>query len=277
MVRIGARIHDLAQDSGNDLTGILKNTHAETAQLALPKFASGGEPVGGFSQKQLQEIKYAFDNANIPIRVLSCYINPLSKDARKEQEKFFRYIDYAKEMGVSIVGTETGSVVSDLREFSKNHTEEVFLQLIDNFRPILEYAERRGVAVGVESVAYFPVCDEKTFGRFQETFLDKAIVSIFDATNLLHVGNYTEQKTVFERFIKAHAKDIRAVHLKDFDVVNDWLEERPLFSGKLDVACVLELLKRYGVQADVIVENAPSIQAFKEIKTKLKEMINRSI
>lgn len=270
MVRIGARIHDLARDDTQNAAAFLKNSEVETVQLTLPKFVSKGEPVGGFSKEKLQEIKGVFDAADVTVSVLSCYINPLADDAEKEREKFFRYIDYAKEMGVSIVGTETGSVVSNLREFPKNHTSEVFQRVIDFFIPIVEYAVKRGLTVGIESVAYFPVHDEETFERFKNSFPKGSVCCIFDPTNLLHIGNYTKQREIFENFVKKCAADIRVVHFKDFAAQGDWLEERPLSEGNLDAVFVVELLRKYHVSPDFIIENAQGVENYQNLRKKLK-------
>lgn len=274
---IGARIHDLVRNTQADLTYVLKDSQVRAVQLTLPKFVEGGEPIDGFSIGQLQEIKKVFDEANIGVRVLSCYINPLADNIEQEQAKFRRFVDYAVEMKVPIVGTETGTIVSDLKEFQKNHTEEVFDTLINNLHPLVVYAKERGILVGVESVAYFPVYDEKRFERLKKSCPENSMCCIFDPTNLLHSGNYEKQHEVFENFLRMHARDIQIVHLKDFVYQDNWLNEVPLFEGLLDVEYLFKLLKSYNVQADMIVENAPSIQGFKLIKEKLEKIINRGI
>ena len=138
---------------------------------------------------------------------------------------------------------------------------------------MVSYAAERGVMVGIESVAYYPVYDEKTFARLKNAFSEGSICCIFDPTNLLHIGNYHSQREVFENFIRVHAGDIRVVHLKDFAVVNGWLEERPLFEGELDVGFVIALLKKYQVSADLIVENAKGVENYKHIRNQLETII----
>lgn len=275
--KVGARIHDLLQEDSENLVEELKNSEVETAQLTLPKFLSGEEPSGGFSLERLKEIKEIFDAANVTIRVLSCYINPLAEDSEAQQKKFKRYVDYAAIMGVKIVGTETGTVVSDLREFEQNHTEENFERLIAVMSPLIEYASSKGVSVGIETVKYFPVCDAKRFDRFLQSFPKCSICGIFDPTNLLYAGNYQAQWDIFEEFVAMHAKRIEVVHLKDFVREDGILKESPLFSGLLDVDFVIALLKKYNVKADVMIEGAPTKTAFKTIKNKLKEIIKRGV
>ena len=73
--------------------------------------------------------------------------------------------------------------------------------------------------------------------------------------------------------MQMHAKDIRVVHLKDFTVANDWLEECPLFEGELDVAYVLALLQKYQITPDLIVENAKGVESYKTIRSRLITMI----
>ena len=271
--QIGARIHDLLQDCHADLSEALVASTVDCVQLTLPKFVRWSESPQNYSFEKIQKIKSDFEKVKVDVKVLSCYVNPLAENVKKEQDTFCRFVDYAVAMGVKIVGTETGSVVSDLRDYKCNHTEENFLKLIESLRPMVAYARKRGVIVGIESVAYYPVYDEKTFTRLKNAFPEGSICCIFDPTNLLHIGNYQSQREVFENFVRAHAGDLRVVHLKDFAVVNGWLEERPLFEGELDVKYVLELLKKYKIFPDLIVENAKDADNYICIKNKLKLLL----
>ena len=271
--QIGARIHDLLQDCHADLSEALVASTVDCVQLTLPKFVRWSESPQNYSFEKIQKIKLDFEKAKVDVKVLSCYVNPLAENVKKEQDTFCRFVDYAVAMGVKIVGTETGSVVNDLRDYNLNHTEENFLKLIESLRPMVEYAAMRGITVGIESVAYYPVYDEKTFTRLKNAFPEGSICCIFDPTNLLHIGNYQSQREIFENFVRAHAGDIRVLHLKDFAVVNGWLEERPLFEGELDVKYVLELLKKYKIFPDLIVENAKDADNYICIKNKLKLLL----
>ncbi len=271
--QIGARIHDLLQDCHADMPSAIRALNVDCVQLTLPKFVRWSESPQNYSIEKVQKIKDDFENAKVDVKVLSCYVNPLAENVKKEQDTFCRFVDYAVAMGVKIVGTETGSVVNDLRDYNLNHTEENFLKLIESLRPMVEYAAMRGITVGIESVAYYPVYDEKTFTRLKNAFPEGSICCIFDPTNLLHIGNYQSQREIFENFVRAHAGDIRVLHLKDFAVVNGWLEERPLFEGELDVKYVLELLKKYKIFPDLIVENAKDANNYICIKNKLKLLL----
>lgn len=271
--QIGARIHDLLQDCHADMPSAIRALNVDCVQLTLPKFVRWSESPQNYSIEKVQKIKDDFEKAKVDVNVLSCYVNPLAENVKKEQDTFCRFVDYASIMGVKIVGTETGSVVNDLRDYNLNHTEENFLKLIESLRPMVEYAAMRGITVGIESVAYYPVYDEKTFARLKNAFPEGSICCIFDPTNLLHIGNYQSQREIFEDFVRAHAGDIRVLHLKDFAVVNGWLEERPLFEGELDVKYVLELLKKYKIFPDLIVENAKDANNYICIKNKLKLLL----
>ena len=271
--QIGARIHDLLQDCHADMPSAIRALNVDCVQLTLPKFVRWSESPQNYSIEKVQKIKDDFEKAKVDVKVLSCYVNPLAENVKKEQDTFYRFVDYASIMDVKIVGTETGSVVNDLRDYNLNHTEENFLKLIESLRPMVEYAAMRGITVGIESVAYYPVRDEKTFTRLKNAFPEGSICCIFDPTNLLHIGNYQSQREIFEDFVRAHAGDIRVVHLKDFAVVNGWLEERPLFEGELDVKYVLELLKKYKIFPDLIVENAKDADNYICIKNKLKLLL----
>ena len=275
--RIGARIHDLVRGDAKELAESIKDSGVQVVQLTLPKFEAGGEPKDGFSLKRLSEIKSAFDLAGVEIRVLSCYINPLAEDIEKEQATFRRFVDYAKIMGVQTVATETGTLVDDLKSYKRNHTDEAFAKMTDNLRSVIEYANSQGICVGVESVAYFPVCSAQRYERFKSAFPHNYICAVFDPTNLLCAENHFRYRAIFEEFVQMHARDIRVVHLKDFALQNGELIDKPLFGGQMDVAFLMGLLKQYEVCADLIIEGAASVENYKEIAKKLKSVIGGTI
>ena len=271
--KIGARVHDIIRFSSS-LQKDLAESQLQTVQLTLPKFLSV-EPLQKLNSEKLLSIKNTFQQESVRIKVLSCYINPLAEDYEKQQELFKQYVDYAQLMGVDIVGTETGTVVSDLRCFEENHTEALFEKLLRVMAPLVEYASSKGIRVGIETVKYFPVCDARRFERFFQAFPQGTLCCIFDPTNLLYAGNYGKQREIFEEFISMHASRIEVVHLKDFVVEDGLVKELPLYSGLLDVDFVVDLLKKYNVQADIIVESAPSTQAYKDIKDKIRKTMDR--
>ena len=271
--KLGARIHDILFE-GAHLTERLKETGVEVVQLTLPKFVSWSESPQNYSLEKLKALKTAFDEAGVEIKVLSCYINPLAADVEKEQAVFRKFVDYCSVLGIGIVGTETGSAVSDLKDYKLNLTEENYQKAKNCLKPLAEYAAEKGVTVGIETVSYFPICSAERFNRLESDLKPAEIYSIFDATNLLNAENYTRQREITEEFIKTHAKKIKVVHLKDFVLQNGIFTETALFGGGLDIKFVLEKLAEYGVKADIIVECARSAEEFKEIKNKLLKIIS---
>lgn len=270
--KIGARIHDIIHE-GENLTEKLKKTDVEVVQLTLPKFVSWSESPQNYSLEKLKALKAAFDEAGVEIKVLSCYINPLAADAMKERVVFKKFVDYCAALGIGIIGTETGSAVSDLKDYKLNLTEENYQKSKNCLKPLVEYAAQKGVFVGIETVSYFPICSAERFARLENDLKPAEIYSIFDATNLLNAENYMLQREIIEEFIKTHAKKIKVVHLKDFVLQNGIFTETALFGGGLDVKFVLEKLAEYGVRADIIVECSRSMEEFKEIKNKLLKML----
>lgn len=272
-LRIGVRIHDILQSDAANLSEQLRECGAEVVQLTLPKFVRWSESTQSYSTQKLLELKNAFDEANVEIKVLSSYINPLASDAKKEQDSFRRFSEYCNVLGVKIIGTETGSVVSDLKDYKINLKEEHYVRCKEVLAPVIKYANERGVCVGIETVSYFPVCSTERFQRLTGDLKECEICSIFDATNLLNIDNYERQREIIEEFIRVNAKKIKVIHLKDFVVENGMLAERALFTGGLDVEFVLKKVNEYGVDADIIVENSRSTEQFKEIAERLRNIM----
>lgn len=214
-IKIGARIHCIIREE-EFLSERLKDSGAEVVQLTLPKFVSWSESPQNYSLEKLKALKAAFDEAGVEIKVLSCYINPLAADVEKEQAVFRKFVDYCAALGIGIIGTETGSAVSDLKDYKLNLTEENYQKSKNCLKPLVEYAAQKGVFVGIETVSYFPICSAERFARLENDLKPAEIYSIFDATNLLNAENYTLQREIIEEFIRTHAKKIKVVHLKEF-------------------------------------------------------------
>lgn len=272
-LKIGVRIHDIVRENDN-LSEKIKATEAEIAQLTLPKFVSWSESPQNYSLEKLKALKTAFDEANVKISVLSCYINPLAVNTEKEQIVFKKFVDYCADLGIKIIGTETGTAVSNLNDYKINLTEGNYERAKNCLKPLIEYADKKGVTVGIESVAYYPICSSERLSRLESDVKPYRICSIFDATNLLTAENYTRQREIIDEFIKTHAQTIKIVHLKDFIIDNGFLSEAPLFSGGLDVEYVLKKLNEYNVKADIVVECSRSVEEFKNVKKRLIEMMN---
>lgn len=271
--KIGVRIHDIVRESDN-LSEKIKLSEAEVVQLTLPKFVSWSESPQNYSIDKLRTLKSEFDKANVKVSVLSCYINPLAANVEKEQVVFKKFVDYCSELGIKIIGTETGTAVSNLKDYKVNLTEENYQKAKNCLKPLIEYADKKGVSVGIESVAYYPVCSSERFSRLVADVKPDRIYSIFDATNLLTAENYLRQREVIDEFISTHAQTIKVVHLKDFVIGDGILNEAPLFCGGLDVEYVLKKLSDYNVKVDVIIECARSVEEFKNIKNRLIDMMN---
>lgn len=271
-IKIGARIHDIVRE-GENLTSRLKETEVELVQLTLPKFVSWSELPQDYSPDKLKELKMFFDEANVEIKVLSCYINPLAVDVEQEQELFKRFVDYCTLLNVKFIGTESGSAVSNIKDYRLNLTEENYKKVRDCFECLAKYANAKGITIGIETVSYYPICSCERFERLTKDLGHAKICSIFDATNLLNADNYTMQREIIGNFIQKHADKIEVVHLKDFVIKSGTFVETALFHGWLDINFVLTKLKECGVEADIIVECSRSVHEFKGIKNKLKKMI----
>ena len=84
--QIGARIHDLLQDCHADLSEALVASTVDCVQLTLPKFVRWSESPQNYSFEKIQKIKLDFEKAKVDVKVLSCYVNPLAENVKKEQD-----------------------------------------------------------------------------------------------------------------------------------------------------------------------------------------------
>lgn len=274
-IKIGARIHDLVRGDVSDLTEALKELGADIVQLTLPKFVDWNESPQNYPIEKLKALKKAFFAAGTEIKVISCYINPLADEVEKEQELFCKFVDYCKELGVAVIGTETGSVVNDLKDYELNLTEKNYERMKKCMEPLIAYANTNGIMVGVEAVACYPICSSAQFERLTRDFKDSDICAIFDATNLLNIRNYSRQEEIFEEFIRTNAKKIKVVHLKDFFLKEGRLTETSLFDGRLNVEYVIAKLLEYGAEMNIIIENCRSVPEYRSIVGRLRQIISK--
>ena len=276
-MRIGARIHDIFQADTDDFSDKLKASDIPCVQLTLGSFFKDYDFVGGaFSDVKALNVKNGLIEAGVCPSVLSCYINPINPNGiESEIQLFKKFVDYAEKIGVNIIGTETGTMVNDFEnDFSANHTSEVFDSLVSNMKEAVQYAQQKGIRVGIECVSYFPIHSAESIQRFIDLIDLPNVCAIFDPVNLLNITNYNEQDSMILNFMEKMHNKICVVHLKDFVVSNGKILHVPLFEGDFHIEKFIELLKQYNVNCDIILENT-NMENYYPIKQKLEKILSK--
>lgn len=151
---LGIRAHDLEAENLQELAGNVAQRGFSAVQLALAKsITEFTTSTGSLSPGYGHYVKSLFQQHDVRIAVLGCYINMIHPDLAERQrqlDRFKEHIRFARDFGCSIVGTETGSVIPSLGYSEDNFTDEAYTEVVKSVQELVEEAEKFGVIVGIE-------------------------------------------------------------------------------------------------------------------------------
>lgn len=262
MLQFGLRAHDFGRHDTQTLADLISRHGPASVQLAVSKALSdAGSGDGTLSPGAARRIRDAFASRGIAISVLGCYINPVHPDKtarEKALRRFEEHLRFARDMGCSIVGTETGSLNADCSFHPLTQGSAAFETLIESVARLARVAERTGAIVGLEAVA-----DQHTIGSVERMAEALRIVDspalgvIWDPVNLIPaVGLGESQEAFFTRALDALGDRIVAVHVKDFRMeAGKKGGAIPAGTGELDLHTLFRLLGAKKPWIDVLLEN----------------------
>jgi len=282
MIRIGLRAHDYGTLPPEQLADTIAAFHPESIQLALAKALVPAPTPGSLSPGYARRIGKIFEQRNISISVLGCYINPIHPDP-DEREKSLRYFEehlrFARDFDCALVGTETGSLNADCSFHPDTEKDETFDMFCVSVERLLSCAEKCGSIVAIEPVSYHhTISSVEKMEKLLRRFPTPALQVIWDPVNLLPVAGLDEsQESFFVKALDAWGDKIAAVHAKDFRMEGGRKKgDLPAGNGDLDWPVLLKLLQQRKNGVDILLENtqpatARSTIAFlKEISEKIR-------
>ncbi len=249
MLRLGIRAHDMEKAPFEQLIKNISEKGFCCTQLALKKaiteFNVNREAMTPGMALYMKDV---FDKNQVDVAVLGCYLNLANPDAQQLmqiQKNYEAHIRFASLLGCGMVGTETGAVNVEYKYEPANHSQEALDIFIINLKPIVEYAEKVGVMVGVEPVYKHIMCDIKRTRKVLEAINSPNLRVIFDATNVMSIDNYRYQDEIFEEAFDLVGEEIDVMHIKDFIVKDNQIVSRPVVvgEGELNLAHLLRLAK----------------------------------
>lgn len=263
MMKVGIRAHDMGNYNLEDFSSLLKkitSLDGQCMQLALGKsfinFKVSKEnlntDLAGFLKNNLTEEK-------VRLSVLGCYINMGNPDREKRYadiEKFKYHLEFSKNFDNCIVGTETGCLTTDYTYTPLNDTEEAFNTFLDTLKEIVSHAEKTGTFVGIEGVKKDIICTPERMDLALKAVPSENLKVIFDPTNYLDITNFQNQKEIIEKAFELFSDKIQIIHLKDFLVEDNRLKVVPIGHGNFDIKTLLECIKKYNLDVDILLENS---------------------
>lgn len=265
-MKIGARAHDFGRHSESELPRIIKDAGFDAVQLAITKAIEGISSFDGVTTRLLENIRRSFAENNVEISVMGCYveIGSTDKDERlREVDRFLTGLDHAKELGVSLAGTETTNF-NPAPEYESGR-EAAYQGLKDSVLRIVEKAEKVGVQIGIEPVADHTLNSAALTKRLLDEVGSDKLKLIFDPVNLILSDTAKRQEDIYKEFFDAVGDKIAAVHMKDivfengekiwrnigngivnYDVIFEWLH-----LNKPDISLLREHVKMDSYKTDI--------------------------
>lgn len=231
-MNIGIRLHDTI---GSNLEEHLRSAHEQgfsCAHIALSK------TIPGFSMKDAPalmtdelagQVRALLEKYGMQCAVLGCYLNLATPDEEELANTVACYkahLRFAKAIGATVVGTETGAPNAGYKTCPECFTEESLQLFIDRLRPVVQYAEEIGAVIAIEPVCRHIVSTPQRARKVLDAIASPNLQIILDTVNLLNMENHTRMDELVKESIDLFGDNIRILHMKDY---------RPM-EGAADVA-----------------------------------------
>ncbi len=248
-MQLGIRLHDTTKLPFEERIADVHRLGFACGHLALSKvideFPTTDEAL---TPGLAMYIKNVFAKNQVDIAVLGCYLNLANPDREQLAQTVHRYlahIRFASWLGCGVVGTETGAPNETYSYTPECHTESALQTFMENLRPIVAYAEKMGVVVGIEPVYRHIVSDPKRARRVLDEIGSPNLQIIFDPVNLLDAENYEERDSVIREAIEVLGPDVAVVHLKDCAMRDGKLVSMGCGQGEMDYKPILKFMKEH--------------------------------
>lgn len=271
LMKLGVRAHDLGRCHAKELAKQLREYGFDTCQLAIPKAITGIETFSQITPDVLEEIKREFQDQNMEIAVLGCYIEPAELDntIRNQQIDIFKQaLEYSKVIGARVVGTETTRFNMD-----EGKRRESFNILLNSVDQMVNKAEAVGAYVGIEPVHVHTLNTPELTNELLHIIDSDHLSIIFDPVNLIHTGNVENQESLLKECFDAFGKKISAIHLKDFKVDNGQILPTRLGIGRMEYDYLFEWLHKNKPDIAILREELCLKEASQEIDF-MKQLIS---
>lgn len=246
-MNLGIRLHDVEKGSLSHRLEIARSQGFCCAHLALSKvFDNYKMTLPELTPGWAREIRRGFEKAELDIAVLGCYLNLATPDEaalKKNIDIYKAHLRFNKDLGATVVGTETGAPNTAYRYEPACRTPEALETFIRNLKTVVDYAEKMGQIVAVEPVVRHIMWNPSVTRTVLDRIESPNLMVIFDPVNLISVENYERRNEIWAEAVDLLADDIAMVHLKDFVVENGEMKSAPIGRGIVDYSGILKFLK----------------------------------
>lgn len=261
--RFGVRGHDVPGGSVEEWAANIRKAGFCSTQLAIPKVFKerfNTSPTA-FTSGLALYMRECLAAEKVNVAVLGCYYNLATPDKealKKNQNLYKNHIRFASLLGCGMVGTETGAVNTEYKYEPANHTDEALEIFIDGLRPVVDYAEKMGVCVGIEPVYKHIMCNPARTRKVLDAIDSPNLRVILDPINMLSADNEQRHNDIVDEAFELFGEEIDVIHLKDYVVENGQIISRPitLGTGRFDIPHLFAKIKKDKPYINVLLEDS---------------------
>ena len=236
-MNIGIRLHDTLGSTLEEHLRSAREQGFRCAHIALSK------TIPGFSMKDAPalmtdalaaEVRSLLAKYEMECAVLGCYLNlatPDEAELARTVACYKAHLRFAKAIGATVVGTETGAPNTAYKTCPECFTEESLNLFIQRLRPVVAYAEEIGAVMGIEPVCRHIVSTPERARQVLDAIDSPNLQIILDAVNLLNMENYTRMDGLVARSMELFGDRIRILHMKDYRPVEGAADVKAMACG----------------------------------------------
>ncbi len=271
VIQIGIRLHDTKELPLVERIKTVKDQGFSCVHLALSKvIRENSVQYSSLTPGYAMYLRKLFEEAEIDIAVLGCYLNLANPNEAKLKETIKMYlaqIRFAGILGAGVVGTETGAPNESYTYEEACHSKKALDYFIKNLARVVEYAEQMGVIVAIEPVYRHIVYNAKRAREVLDTIQSPNLQIIFDPVNLLDECNYNNQADIFKEAIDLLGEEISVLHIKDFQMTDKGLISVAAGTGQMKYEDIMRFIKKdkpyiHATLENTLPENAVAARNF---------------
>lgn len=190
--------------------------------------------------------------------ILGCYQNlahPDKYQLQQIQASYVAHLRFAKWLGASVVGTETGNPNPEYRfEPDRSHSQQALDSFVEGLLPVVAAAEKLGAILALEPVFTHIVSSSKKLRWVLDQVASPNLQVILDPVNLLHGSNLNRKEHLLREAVDLLMDDIAVVHAKDYVQDQGQIIELAPGQGIMNYKPLFSDLKKHKPYLDITLE-----------------------
>ena len=221
-MNIGIRLHDTAGSTLSEHLAAARAQGFTCVHIAMSKVIPGfkmSDAPALLTDELAASVRTELERNGQTCVLLGCYLNLCSPDLESHEktvEIYKAHLRFAKKIGATLVGTETGAPNTGYKTCPECYTEEALQLFIDRVTPVVRYAEEIGQLFAIEPVIRHIVSTPERCERVLKAVNSPNLRVILDAVNLLSEENVHSAKAIIADGIERLGNQVSLLHMKDF-------------------------------------------------------------